>query len=549
MRWRGSDAVTGQRQLADRVVEPVGEIGQRQRAAARRGELQPERDPSRLRQIVATAATSSALNGPVATFIGRRARNRAPDVGGLGSPRARRRPEERRSGSTGHTRSPATSSGSRLVATTRTPGLSSRAARRPTRRLPAAGARSCRSTITIGRSASADPDALHHVLVGLDVDTPSAAASAAGTSPTSPSGARSTKYGPNSYRPAVRAASSTARRVLPIPPVPVSVTSRLSAHSAIERGELALAADDRAQRGRQVRPTQARRGRAALQQLEVVGQDRPLQVAQRRTGLDSELGGEQQPSAAVGGEGVGGSSRLVEGEHQLAPRPLAVRVALGRTLPARRCIAHRRRMASSASNRLLDHRRLQLVQSLHLPRRQGGLGHVLVRLAAERLSSPHASTPTASPASPSAIASRASASSWLTRRASTSTAVGIEPVAAAAFDDRRRPERPPQPGDVPLQRLAGRRRRAARPQRLLQHVDRHPFAGPRSEGGEQRPFAREPGGPPRSHRPAPPVRGPVAPRSRTVSIALAADSEFREQTLRKSHRSTTVRQPTGNRAG
>ncbi len=40
----GHDAVAGQRQLLDRLFEPIGEIRQRQRPAACRGELEPERD-------------------------------------------------------------------------------------------------------------------------------------------------------------------------------------------------------------------------------------------------------------------------------------------------------------------------------------------------------------------------------------------------------------------------------------------------------------------------------------------------------------------------
>ncbi len=40
----GHDAVAGQFQLLDRPFEPIGEIRQRQRPAACRGELEPERD-------------------------------------------------------------------------------------------------------------------------------------------------------------------------------------------------------------------------------------------------------------------------------------------------------------------------------------------------------------------------------------------------------------------------------------------------------------------------------------------------------------------------
>ncbi len=64
----------------------------------------------------------------------------------------------------------------------------------------------------------------------------------------------------------------------------------------------------------------------------------------------------------------------------------------------------------------------------------------------------------------------------------------IEEVPAAAFDDRRRTERPPQPSDVPLQRLAGRRRRLLGPHCCLQYVDPHSFADSRGQGGQQCPL-------------------------------------------------------------
>ena len=126
----------------------------------------------------------------------------------------------------------------------------------------------------------------------------------------------------------------------------------------------------------------------------------------------------------------------------------------------------------------------------------------------------------------------------------------IEQVPAAAFNDRRRAERSSQPGDVPLQRLAGRRRRVARPHRLLQHVDPHSFADPRGQGGQHGPLAREPGGSLRRRS-----TSSTGPRTRSSTVAdriprlTLTDSEFREQALRNCRRSTTVRQPTDNRTG
>ena len=110
----------------------------------------------------------------------------------------------------------------------------------------------------------------------------------------------------------------------------------------------------------------------------------PLQVAQRRTGLETELTGQKQSNSAKGGEGVGGSSRLVEGEHQLTPRPLAVGMGLNERfqLPDASLTGA---AGELGRHRLLDDRRVELLQSLHLPRRQRSLGHVGVWLTAERL--------------------------------------------------------------------------------------------------------------------------------------------------------------------
>ncbi len=115
-----------------------------------------------------------------------------------------------------------------------------------------------------------------------------------------------------------------------------------------------------------------------------MGQDRTLQVAQRRTGLETELRGEQQPNSAIGGEGVGGSSRLVEGEHQLTPRPLAVGMGLNERFQLTDA-SLTGAAGELGSPSLLDDRRVELLQSLHLPRRQRSLGHVGVWLTAERL--------------------------------------------------------------------------------------------------------------------------------------------------------------------
>ena len=57
-------------------------------------------------------------------------------------------------------------------------------------------------------------------------------------------------------------------------------------------------------------------------------EDRLFNATQSGTGLEAELGGEYDAGAAVGGERVGGTPGLVEGDHQLPPRPFAIRIGL-----------------------------------------------------------------------------------------------------------------------------------------------------------------------------------------------------------------------------
>jgi len=67
------------------------------------------------------------------------------------------------------------------------------------------------------------------------------------------------------------------------------------------------------------------RGRCALRlgQRLVLAQDRPLELLQRRPGLDPELIDEQLPPGPVGLERLGLPPGAVEREHQLGARPLA----------------------------------------------------------------------------------------------------------------------------------------------------------------------------------------------------------------------------------
>ena len=195
--WR--HAVTRRRQLADRAVEAVGELRQRQRPAARRGSSRPsgiavETATDRAnggdlvgaqrpgRQVHRQAGEEQGAGVGVLDLLDRRGRREEPAAGRPGTPARRRRPA-----TPGSSPPPAAAD-------------STRAARRPVRRSPGRRCSQLSRTTTTEWSASAERTSVITSAFGSTC-TPSAAASAAGTSSTSPIGARSTKNGPNLSRP------------------------------------------------------------------------------------------------------------------------------------------------------------------------------------------------------------------------------------------------------------------------------------------------------------------------------------------------------------
>ena len=77
--------------------------------------------------------------------------------------------------------------------------------------------------------------------------TPNASATACGTSVGSASGASSTSHTPSANSLARRLATSSASRVLPAPPEPVSVSQTTRQHKRLDLGDLVLAADETAE--------------------------------------------------------------------------------------------------------------------------------------------------------------------------------------------------------------------------------------------------------------------------------------------------------------
>ena len=169
--------------------------------------------------------------------------------------------------------------------------------------------------------------------------SPTACSSSAATSAGSSSAASVTKRAPSANRSPSRCASSSAKRVLPIPPGPVSVSSRTSGvgEQRLRGRQILVAAEQRRRRAAAAAaagPASAadERGRAvdvvALRDgswARICGLE-PLQLGAR---VQAEVLDERVAGAAVGVERVGLAAGAVEGEHQLGVEALAVRVLGG----------------------------------------------------------------------------------------------------------------------------------------------------------------------------------------------------------------------------
>ena len=121
------------------------------------------------------------------------------------------------------------------------------------------------------------------------------------------------------------AAAASASVVLPVPPGPVSVTSRVSSRPSERRHrrqlELARPTSTGSGTGPAVGSAHARRGREGG----IVLEDPALEGAELRRRLEPELV-ERRARVAVGVERVCLPAGAVQGEHQLAAEPLAMRM-------------------------------------------------------------------------------------------------------------------------------------------------------------------------------------------------------------------------------
>ena len=138
-----------------------------------------------------------------------------------------------------------------------------------------------------------------------------------------------------------RPAASTASRVLPTPPTPVSVTSGPSRTAAATRAHLVLAADEARSRAgagcrRAAGRARARRRRPRRPPVAAAGTASPSRIcwctcAQRRAGVGAQLlDAAASRICLVGGERVGLPTAAVLREHELPGQALVERVGADR---------------------------------------------------------------------------------------------------------------------------------------------------------------------------------------------------------------------------
>jgi hypothetical protein len=217
-----------------------------------------------------------------------------------------------------------------------------------------------------------------------------------------------------------------------------------------------------------------------------VAKDAPLELLQRRAGLDSELLHERRSSRPIGVECVLLTARAVEREDVLLAETLAVRIVADETLErgneldlaAERELGVGEELACPQPA-LLEPARLRFRQRLA---RQVGEWRAAPQL--ERCSEVGGGVVCLSGRELVAAASNEALEALQVELAGLES----EPVAPAAGLDPVRPERAAQPVDVDLERLHRRLGRLTGPERVHEAVPGDGFVGPEQERRQQRPL-------------------------------------------------------------
>ena len=352
-----------------------------------------------------------------------------------------------------------------------------RSAGAASRRRTASAAAASRTCSQLSRITTAAAPLSRSISAGSPPVTCSAAISVSRTSSAvvAPS-SRASQTAPGSVRPV-----AIATAVLPIPPGPTISTSRWSssrsASAAISASRPTSSAD-----------SDGRFPAGASAERRVVPEDLLLELLQPRPGLEPELVGQPGPHALVGRQRVGLAPRPVERGDQQLPQALLVRVRRDGRLQLADHVVPELRAGREPG---LDELHARLLEPGPVGRgpvagRRQQLARVALRAQLGRAASIAGVEPLGGGRGVAEQAERVDRAR-----------LDREPVAAlAAGDHRRVAERPPQPRDLRLQRVAVRR--GARPQLVEQAVRAHEDPGLEREAHQQlrRLAARHRHGPP-----------------------------------------------------
>ena len=226
-------------------------------------------------------------------------------------------------------------------------------------------------------------------------------------------------------------AASSARRLLPTPGGPVSVTRRCSRRRPATWAQLVLAADERRRERREIAaaPAVDRDGR----DRRVVREDRLLEAPQLEPRLEPQLVAEHAPRLLERLERVRLAAAAIERQHQLPPQALPEGVVRERRAKRRRelpMLSERQRNLELLLERV-DAQRLESARLVAEPRRTRPAPAAPVRA---RGPAPTATASAAPRTSPSRNAPRVSASNSSKRTASTRASLRAYPSAEPTIE-------------------------------------------------------------------------------------------------------------------
>ena len=277
---------------------------------------------------------------------------------------------------------------------------------------------------------------------------------------------------------------------MPVPPGPVSVTSRLARTDPSSLFQLGVPADETAQPLPQIAGCRRRgrpdRSRAGCGERRILGQYPGLQFAQGRPGVDAQLADQAIADFGVGAQGVGLPPGPVEREDEQLPQPLAQRVlpAVRLQLAGELPVAAQHQVRSGPG---FDRHQGQLVQLRPLGVSEAGVGELGQRLA---------------PPQAKRLAQRGRRLRHLARlrqapslrhqllEADDIDLIGTDRKGIAGFggDDRARPEGTAQLADLGLQGVSRLRRQPVTPQRVDQPVGTDRLAAMQRQQSQQGPL-------------------------------------------------------------